>query len=87
MPNGIELFRCVLFGSCYNVGANIGILIANHVFFTIVVYITARNNVINSVRAERMKNFGQKVSPGSQANTYGVGHAGLGMAAVAAGGH
>jgi hypothetical protein len=87
MPNGIELFRCVLFGSCYNVGANIGILIANHVLFTIVVYITARNNVINSARAERLKNFGLKVSPGSQANTYGVGHAGLGMAAVAAGGH
>jgi len=87
MPNGIELFRCVLFGSCYNVGANVGVLVANHVFFSLVVYITARNNMINNARADKMRKFGEKVSVGSHANTYGVGHAGLGMAAVAAGGH
>jgi hypothetical protein len=82
MPNGVELFRCVLFGSCYNVGANVGVLVANQVLMTLVLSALAKSAFMSKVHGERMQKLGQLVGPAAAppANQQGAMHAGLGMA-------
>jgi hypothetical protein len=81
MPNGVELLRCVLFGSCYNIGANIGILIANQAIMMLFLTLFAKVSFLNKINSEKMQKFGQLVSPASHStNLQGAMHAGVGMA-------
>jgi hypothetical protein len=82
MPNGVELIRCVLFGSCYNVGANVGILVASQVLMLLVLTALAKSAFLSKVNGEKMQKLGQIVSPAAAppANQHGAMHAALGMA-------
>jgi hypothetical protein len=83
MPNGVELFRCVLFGSCYNVGANVGILVANQVFATLFLIFMAKNQFLAKINGEKMQKLGHLVgasSSGFGGSHQGASNAGLGMA-------
>jgi hypothetical protein len=81
MPNGVELLRCVLFGSCYNIGANIGILIANQAIMMLFLTLFAKVSFLNKINSEKMQKFGQLVSPASHStNLQGAMHAGVGIA-------
>jgi hypothetical protein len=61
MPNGVELVRCVLFGSCYNVGANIGILIANHVFCLIALKFITKMEFLKKIHDGKLQKLGSLV--------------------------
>ena len=82
MPNGVELIRCVLFGSCYNVGANVGILVASQVLMLLVLTALAKSAFLSKVNGEKMQRLGQIVSPAAAApaSQHGTMHAALGMA-------
>jgi hypothetical protein len=85
MPNGVELIRCVLFGSCYNVGANVGILVASQALMMLVLSVLAKSAFVSKVHGEKMQKLGNIVSPSAAppANQQGAMHAGLGIAITA----
>lgn len=75
----------MLFGSCYNVGANVGILIASQLLMMIVLSVLSKSAFSAKIHGEKMQKLGQIVSPSAAppANQQGAMHAGLGIAITA----
>jgi hypothetical protein len=83
MPNGVELMRCVLFGSCYNVGLNIGILIANQVVMLVFLFVLS-NFQFHKIHGAKMQQLGNLMHAAPHQNQQGGAmNAGLGMAIAA----
>jgi hypothetical protein len=80
MPNGVELVRCVLFGSCYNVGLNVGVLVANQVVMLIALHILSKLKFQELV-GDRMHKLGNLLHSAPHGNQQGGAmNAGIGMA-------
>jgi hypothetical protein len=79
MPNGVELFRCVLFGSCYNVAANVGILVASNVAMSVLLYFMTKKQ-FHKVHSEALHKLGHLVNPTNIQTQQGASAAGVGMA-------
>ncbi len=83
MPNGVELMRCVLFGSCYNVGLNVGIMVANQVFMLAALHFAAKFQ-FHKVHGDKMQKLGNLLhSAPNQNQQGGAMNAGIGMAIAA----
>jgi hypothetical protein len=83
MPNGVELVRCVLFGSCYNVGANVGILIANQVFTLLLLQVVAKQEFLKKIHAGKLQNLGNLVHSTQNTNHQSAAMPTVGMAIAA----
>jgi hypothetical protein len=78
MPNSVELIRCVLFGSCYNVGANVGVLIAIQVFMLLVLKFTIKLQFLKKIHGnEEMQKLGNILHATLHSNNHSAASIGL----------